>query len=400
MSCSASSNLQGNNVTQNPTGIPSRLLLNLDGTSEFYDLDAGITNGDAIRFEPTPFGTTGTYRRSQANNNENSEVVGVVESIDSDGSLTVVLRGTMTHPSSNFEYNEDVFGSTLGASGGNDIFFLSDGVSGGFMNLAPTEPGTIAKPVLQRMTDSSGSYNFQVLNYIGYQIGGDLIAETQSSLPIGSFVKVPETSLTPNGWLETSADASSPLNLSVTLYPDYYVFAGKTYGYIQTLILNGVTISSALVGATITQNFANGVVYTSGLITSVNASSITVQMSPSAKEFTNDTDRPITITLATPGQPITGTVKSAVITSVMVPSVADNSPITFSVLNTDITPRFKTIIKVRDVVGVSIPTNVTVKDMTVLSELVLGNTYSNVSSTLDNIISRIETLESQINGAS
>ena len=123
-------------------------------------------------------------------------------------------------------------------------------------------------------------------------------------------------------------------------------------------------------------------------------------MSPSAKEFTNDTDRPITITLATPGQPITGTVKSAVITSVMVPSVADNSPITFSVLNTDITPRFKTIIKVRDVVGVSIPTNVTVKDMTVLSELVLGNTYSNVSSTLDNIISRIETLESQINGAS
>jgi hypothetical protein len=137
MSCSASSNLQGSNVTQNPNGPASRLVLNLESSSDFYTLDAGITNGDAIRFQPTPLGTTGTYRRSQANNNENSEVVGVVESIDTvTGNLTVVLRGIMNHPQSNFEYNEDVYGMTSGASGGNDIFFLSTGVSGGFMRVS------------------------------------------------------------------------------------------------------------------------------------------------------------------------------------------------------------------------------------------------------------------------
>lgn len=401
MSCSASSNLQGNSVTQNPNGIPSRLVLNLDATSDFYTLDAGITNGDAIRFQPTPFGTTGTYRRSQGNNNENAEVVGVVEAIDTDGNLTVVLRGTINHPQTNFEYNEDSFGSTLGASGGNDIFFLSDGVSGGFMNLAPTEPGTIAKPVLQRISDSAGSYNFQVLNYIGYQIGGDLVAETQSALPIGSFIKVPSSSVVPNGWVETSTSTSTPLDLDVTLYPDYYAFAGKSFGFVQTLQLTGITVTSTLVGATITQKTPQGIVYTTGVIKSVqDGSSVKVQMSINAKEFIVDNTYPVSVVASSPGQPLAGTIRTSTITSVMVPTVIDNSPIVFNIFNTDITPSFKTLVKVRDVVGVSIPRNVTVEDMTVLSELILGNTYSNVSSTLDNIISRIETLENTINGAS
>ena len=398
MSCSASSNIQGSNVTQNPNGPASRLVLNLESSSDFYDLDAGITNGDAIRFQPTPLGTTGTYRRSQANNNENSEVVGVVESIDTvTGNLTVVLRGIMNHPQSNFEYNEDVYGMTSGASGGNDIFFLSNGVSGGFMNLAPSEPGTIAKPILQRMSDSTGSYNYQVLNYIGYQIGGDMIAETQSTLPIGSFMKIPESSITPNGW-ENATSTTNPTDLDVALYPDYYSFAGLRFGFIQTLRLLGIQVTSSMINLTITQKRPNGDIYTSGKIKSGSGGIANVEMSPLAIEFLQDETFPVIITSV--AGTITGTVQTASIKSVMVPRIIDNSSIAFNSLGATVTPSFKTIIKVRDVVGVSIPKNVTVNDLNALTTLALGNTYSNVSSTLDDIISRIVILETAINGAS
>jgi len=135
------------------------------------------------------------------------------------------------------------------------------------MNLAPSEPGTIAKPILQRMSDSAGSYNYQVLNYIGYQIGGDMIAETQSTLPIGSFMKIPESSVTPNGW-ENATATTNPTDLDVALYPDYYTFAGLRFGFIQTLKLINIQITSSMINATITQKRPNGDIYTSGKIKS------------------------------------------------------------------------------------------------------------------------------------
>ena len=121
-------------------------------------------------------------------------------------------------------------------------------------------------------------------------------------------------------------------------------------------------------------------------------------MSPLAAEFLQDATFPVQITNI--NGTITGTVQTASIKSVMVPRIIDNSSIAFNSLGTTVTPSFKTIIKVRDVVGVSIPKNVIVNDLNALTTLALGNTYSNVSSTLDDIISRIVILETAINGAS
>lgn len=395
MTCSASSNILGSSYITNPISTNSRLILTLNPTSTYYVLEAGITNGDAIRFEPTPFGTTGTYKKSQANNNENAEVVGVVESVDNSGVLTVVLRGMMSHPTTNFSYSADIYGSTLGASGGNDIFFLSGSTAGGFQNLAPTEPGSIAKPVLQRIADTSGTYNYQVLNYIGYQIGGDLIAETQSNLPIGSFVKIPSNSIIPNGWVNTNDGTA----LKVSLYPDFYSFTGRSFGYIEEVYVKNAQVTASMVGATVVQNF-QGTTISVGVVSSVNTSSNILYVKKASSQPIFDITS-ITVNLSSP---VTFGISSTSVDSVYPPRVVDNSPITFyeqgSTTPIEVNQTFKTIIKVRDVTGVSIPKNVDVNNMTVLDTLALGNTYSNVSTTLDNVISRIQTLESQINGAS
>jgi len=395
MTCSASSNILGSNYLVNPITTNSRLILTLNQTSEFYTVESGITNGDAIRFAPTVFGTTGTYKKSKADNNENAEVVGVVESIDNSGVLTIVLRGAMSHSTSNFSYLPDIYGSTLGASGGNDIFFLSGETAGGFQNLAPTEPGSIAKPVLQRIADPSGVYNYQVLNYIGYQIGGDLVAETQSNLPIGTFVKIPSDSIIPNGWVNTNI----AIPLKISLYPEFYSYSGTKYGYVEQVIVSGAQVTSSMVDKRIFQT-RNGVTVSIGLVLSVNTlENILYVQKPSSEELF-DKNLPVTVNTSTP---ITFTVSSAQVDSVYPPKVVDNSPVTFyeqgSTTPTEVNETFKTIIKVRDVTGVSIPKNVDVNNMTVLSTLAIGNTYSNVSSTLDDIISRLETLESNYGGS-
>ena len=395
MTCSASSNLLGSNYLVNPISTNSRLVLTLNPTSDYYTLEAGITNGDAIRFQPTPFGSTGTYKKSQANNNENAEVVGVVESVDNSGVLTVVLRGVMTHPTTNFSYSPDIYGSTLGASGGNDIFFLSGETAGGFQNLAPVEPGSIAKPVLQRIADPSGFYNYQVLNYIGYQIGGDLIAETQSTLPIGSFMKIPSESIIPNGWVDTNI--SIPLKIS--LYPDFYSYAGRNYGYIEEVYVKNAQVTATMVGKTVVQNF-QGTTISAGTVSSVNTSGNILYVKKASVQPIFDTSLSIVVNTTSP---ITFGILSTSVDSIYPPKVVDNSPVTFyeqgSTTPVEVNQTFKTIIKVRDVTGVSIPKNVDVNTMTVLSTLAIGNTYSNVSSTLDDLISRIETLESNYGGS-
>jgi len=395
MTCSASSNIVGNNYTLNPTGSMSRLLLTLTPTSTFYTVESGITNGDAIRFEPTPHGTTGTYKKSIADNNENAEVVGVVESVASDGLITVVLRGAMYHPESNFSYSADIYGSTLGASGGNDIFFLSGETAGGFENLAPTEPGSIAKPVLQRIAHPEGKFNYQVLNYIGYQIGGDLIAETQSTLPIGSFMKIPSGSIIPNGWVDTNI--SIPLKIS--LYPDFYSYAGRNYGYIEEVYVKNAQVTATMVGKTVVQNF-QGTTISVGTVSSVNTSGNILYVKKASAQPIFDNSLSIVVNTTSP---ITFGISSTSVDSIYPPKVVDNSPVTFyeqgSTTPVEVNQTFKTIIKVRDVTGVSIPKNVDVNNMTVLSTLAIGNTYSNVSSTLDDLISRIETLESNYGGS-
>ena len=147
----------------------------------------GVTGGDVIRYDPA----TSLYVKSQGNVSQNAEVVGVIETADSvNNVINVVLQGQIKYPSDrlvNATHVDPVQG-LLGASGGNDVYFLSEATGGVLQNLAPSTPTTIAKPVLQVLAD--GDFNASVVNYIGYQIGGNAVAEETFEEPDGTVSTV------------------------------------------------------------------------------------------------------------------------------------------------------------------------------------------------------------------
>jgi hypothetical protein len=154
----------------NLNSIGSRILAQIPLVSSDYSFEEGITAGDVIRYDVSDESAK-QYKTSLANNAENAEVVGVVESIDDD-TMNVVIFGQISFPSDKFVDNTPA-GTIDGASGGNDIFFLSPSVTGGVQNIAPFQPTEVVKPVLQKMDD--GTNNAVVLNYIGYSIGEQAI---------------------------------------------------------------------------------------------------------------------------------------------------------------------------------------------------------------------------------
>ena len=186
-SCSNSSNISGNLNVRSITNSGARLMMThaitgfSGGRVSDYIGDDGVTAGDAIRYdviEKLPDGTDSPsyqkYRKAQADAPENSEIVGVIESID-DGIVNVVLSGQMIYPSNRLisaTHIDETLG-TSGATGGNDIYFLSEVTAGAIQNLAPNIPTRIAKPILQQAGD--GTYTHHVVNYIGYQIGGQIV---------------------------------------------------------------------------------------------------------------------------------------------------------------------------------------------------------------------------------
>jgi hypothetical protein len=61
-----------------------------------------------------------------------------------------------------------------GASGGNDIYFLSGTTAGALQNLVPSDINHVIKPIYQRAPH--GTYSGSVVNYSGYKMGGDVQA--------------------------------------------------------------------------------------------------------------------------------------------------------------------------------------------------------------------------------
>ena len=169
-SCSNSSNIQTNVNVLTLASAGARLITTIDKTPDdgAYTVDAGITAGDVIRYDVTT--ATPAYKKSQADNIENAEVVGVVESATTD-SMVVVIFGQIEFPSTRFNNA----GSPAGASGGNDVYFLSSSTAGDVSSLAPEQVTQVVKPVLQRM--DVGDFNAVVLNYIGYVVAGEVAAE-------------------------------------------------------------------------------------------------------------------------------------------------------------------------------------------------------------------------------
>jgi hypothetical protein len=185
-SCSSSSNIMSAITSVNLNSIGSRILAQIPLSSSDYTIESGITAGDVIRYDVTD-DSNKQYKRSLADGPENAEVVGVVESIDDD-SLNVVIFGQINFPG---EFtNATPAGTPEGASGGNDIYFLSPTVAGGIQNIAPFEQTQVVKPVLQKM--DAGANNAVVLNYIGYSIGGEIAATSSTDEFIGTIQTIVE----------------------------------------------------------------------------------------------------------------------------------------------------------------------------------------------------------------
>ena len=221
-SCSSSSNIRGQASIINPQGAYSRLFMNLDiNNMNGSTIENGVTAGDVIRFSPQPFGSTGTYKKSKADNNENAEVVGVVESVSPSGIYTVVTHGLINLTGESIELKVNpLTGSTQGASGGNDIFFLSPGTAGFVQNLEPINPSQIVKPVLQRTYHPE--YNYNVINYIGYAVAGDMLAENLSYVPVGSYTVVPDFVASGLVAERGYVDAREPHELNSFEYSEFY----------------------------------------------------------------------------------------------------------------------------------------------------------------------------------
>ena len=254
-SCSNSSNLSGNVNINNITNSGARLMMThpLGGFSggrvSLYTGDDGVTAGDAIRYNAVAHDATsnpsgGKYVKAKADVPENSEVVGIIESIDNVGlngegnsssTVNVVISGQINYPDHRlvsathiFDFDNDD-SIIAGASGGNDIYFLSEVTAGIIQNLAPSEVTKIAKPVLQKAPD--GDFTGHVVNYIGYQVGGEIVSSEPVGEPDGTTINVPMFGGDPGipvGWHQLNGQSVS-LN---TDDPDYnketYLRAYKT----------------------------------------------------------------------------------------------------------------------------------------------------------------------------
>lgn len=204
-SCSAnSSNLLGNVNVSDISGSGSRLLMTVPltgfsgGRLSNYIGDDGVTAGDAIRYNAIPYDAVtnpsgGKYVKAKADIPENSEVVGIIESISQGDSATavIVLSGQIDYPTTNLveAIHIDVDAGVTGSAGGNDVYFLSAATAGAIQNLAPSEPTQVIKPIYQVAPDSP--FSGQVVNYIGYQSGGQIVVEDTNVIPLGSLVMVP-----------------------------------------------------------------------------------------------------------------------------------------------------------------------------------------------------------------
>jgi len=107
--------------------------------------------------------------------------------VGDDGYVTVVVAGQINLPSVKLmdAIWEDPVQGLSGAAGGNDVYFLSAATAGMLQNLAPTEPTNVIKPIYQVAPDSP--WTGQVVNYIGYQAGGQIVAEDLRDNPVGAI---------------------------------------------------------------------------------------------------------------------------------------------------------------------------------------------------------------------
>jgi len=295
-SCGNSSNLLGNMNVKSITHSGARLMMThpLGGFSggfvSSHRGDDGITAGDAIRWEADENAQgSGKYTKARADRASTSEVVGIVESIEgvnADGSagptslVNVVISGQIKYDIDKLVSATHIDSGTTGSAGGNDVYFLSEVTGGALQNLAPSTPTFIAKPVLQRAVD--GDFTAQVVNYIGYQIGGEIVGTRGRGEPKNGVADIldfggPKNPMFSGDWWDLSKVNWLSINNSdigyrtgdPTYYTSYTIFGNANFGT-RWKVTFKETPKKSDEYLNITTKLANGKVDFSGKVQSIN----------------------------------------------------------------------------------------------------------------------------------
>ena len=356
----------------------SRLAISIT-TGQGYSIVSGITLGDVVRFNPlyASGGLTGQYVKSQADSDENSEVLGIVESISSNY-YTIVTHGSVTYPSARLS-------GLCGGAGGVDILFLDSGISGGLTGNVVDDGGTevIVKPVLQLAPH--GVYNGVVVNYIGYKIGTTIPGGKSLLAPAGAdnliAAGVIQYASTDAPLSTNWIDVSSSVLLNKNDYSELYDIYGTSNGSYNEIITTSTTPSSGLVGK-LAYQIVGSVQVNQGTVIAVDSANKQITISKKSD-----------ISLMNTGQVYFANVSGGSITTL---TITATDVLQFTVSAIDFPPTITqgnlSLIPYINSSGVSpninIPTNLLVTNLTITGTCVVG--------AITNLETKIQSLETQI----
>lgn len=192
--------------------------------------------GQALRFNreaatgvPNDF-----YTPAIADSAANSEVIGVVESVEG-SSFVLVYGGEISTANFDSEY----------ALEDDDVFFLS-GITAGFVDkIPPSTAGQVIKPVLIR---SEGTKAI-VTNFIGTVIGGSSVVNLDGIQPVGTIEPYAgQANDVPVTWSLCDGGA-----LSTTAFIDLYNRIGREFGYHVTIQSSAITSGAGIVVGQVVQ---------------------------------------------------------------------------------------------------------------------------------------------------
>lgn len=342
----------------------SRIAVNITTTDGLPS--SGITAGDVLRYDPTISG----YTLSCADTNENSEVVGVVESVSGQSCL-VVISGSIRYPSARLS------AITTGGDGGIDVLFLSNTVRGGLTGTVDVTSGDkIVKPVIQ--IAPHGVYNGVVINYLGYRAGNQTSSSDEGALlGPGAIMLGPIDSAPGSNWLRID----NPVTLLTADYGELYSLYSSSSTRIEKLIVSTGTVSSLLIGKTAYQTI-DGSNTNSGTIVAVDVGNATIDVQKNAG-----------VGLMIPSQNVrvdanNYSISSSSFYKFILPKVTVTDPPSQSGSS------FVPYIKAYSTVNVTIPDALTISSLTVSPGPVSVGSYTNLQTTLNDIYSKLNTLNS------
>tara|TARA_E500000318_G_scaffold33278_2_gene32887 strand:+ start:328 stop:1671 length:1344 start_codon:yes stop_codon:yes gene_type:complete len=248
--------MSGNNSSINPqicvqgaAGVGSRISVRIEQTSH------GLSKGMAVRFNSGVDGEAVKYVAAKNTNAYEAEVVGIVSEVLTADAFELTTSGILDITS--------FFGSVIGSGmTADDVYFLGS-TAGHLTTIRPTTPGHVAKPVITRLAQDTGTppriYG-SVTNYVGSLLGGNAAASLGEVVPAGVIQPyLGKSTSVPAGWAFCDGvgltDSNGIPGFDVTTYSSYYNAVGLRYGFVEKVTLTGSGFS---IGDRIRQTHSSG----------------------------------------------------------------------------------------------------------------------------------------------